>query len=1278
MTEISPDDDVLLSTLPHFISVNFNLLLQARSSEQQVRQAAHTYDLVLRMLTILMVSQYLGHRQEEISDPYLNELLLQKFPHLTLDTWQLLFFAALRAYDGKRDLLFVPQLYDMYWDSSSLPHHRRTAVEDTFSRLTQIAAGVQANRALPTDDKTWSSLSTETMTLLRGILRDISFLASYDLIRILPRDNEFCTVELHKGRDKMIQRFPPPLYADLTPSWFYLRKGAQEFLLLHPLLIFWESQTSQFEAVGSDTGVYERSFYDYDQLQYLLTSLRRTITEAGGFKEFVALLYGTIEEEKRRRQNLEKLTWWQLRDLCADISLRRMSAIRLKYRRELYLPRREVAEGVDRFLQSEQRCFVLVGKAGVGKSNFLLALEEQLRQLRDDVCVLMYDGPQFDTTHDITELISRDFGKLLTVGGERIRQVWSEIAKIDGIRDRLVILCVDAINESVNSKDLLRQLNDLAQDPWPWLKIVISCRPETWQVIKRGVRLSEALYYQENRADLVAIELDPFSFSERMGPFTRSELPEAFAKYRQFFRLQSSFDSLGPELKITLREPFNLWLIARTYEGQAIPDKLKTSELVDSYIGGLIETGRLQVDSLRLLEKRLVPLMVRDGRCTNTITLADIHGAGNGLYEMIHSEQVLSDGYRINQAFTNLVDNEILARIGEGFEQKIAFKYERFYEYFVGKAMLGSLGSEEQWGTMYRRWLAELSEVPYLWGAVKHCLVEQLKSLSSEASFRLCAQLTYDSERRMADILVAALTEYGRHDITKVDSILRQALLTDRGVFDNLFGRRTATLQCPLMKWVAIETATQLGIEDLLELALTDRSPSVRAVAIRSTFVYWRKKPAAALDLLSRLMRRSRGFMGLPILRVVEATVGLSLLILFEDFRNPQTKITLQGLWREELEQLLWFDGRVGFGSVLSKKIKAAIRTTVVRLLAVAFVLRTAREAPTGSTISVAEAKHFYRHDRNLEARRSIARRIVRSMQDETTRVKDVSEFILSLAEERDFVIAWLAIMLLQRLMVSETQETVELLKALSERAIMVERPGPFCFLVPVTVFSLEISSNSARAREVFLDIACTFLDRFEGVWWSELQIRRTTAPDQLCFFDNGTNRDAPMSSTVRHYVDKMISGKNYVWITDLIQEITGHAVELGYLKLTFSILERFRNVEDQKVREAMIELLARTRVYYPEQCDDFLVLTDCDETFASAVRRQMPSESLGDLLNLRTLRFWNEAILQGNSPEFWGKLVQNAAQWVECTSVEQCFTIMFEFLVNEIAGESIFTEVPI
>ncbi|NJN95074.1 MAG: hypothetical protein HC875_13710 [Anaerolineales bacterium] len=168
------------------------------------------------------------------------------------------------------------------------------------------------------------------------------------------------------------------------------------------------------------------------------------------------------------------------------------------------------------------------------------------------------------------------------------------------------------------------------QSPWPWLKVIFSSRPETWQAIKRGIRLTEALYYREAGAETLGVELEPFSYSEQMEPFSRQELPLAYAKYRQAFELTTPYESLSSALREMLRDPLNLWLVAKTYTGQAVPPALKTTELIAEYVDTLRRTERLRQDDLRLLEKQLVPLMVSQGRYRNALTTADIDAAGAG------------------------------------------------------------------------------------------------------------------------------------------------------------------------------------------------------------------------------------------------------------------------------------------------------------------------------------------------------------------------------------------------------------------------------------------------------------------------------------------------------------------------------------------------------------------------------------------------------------------------------------------------------------------------
>ncbi|NJN95075.1 MAG: hypothetical protein HC875_13715 [Anaerolineales bacterium] len=432
-------DDFVLSQMPHFIAVNYQRLLTAQTPQEQVELALHTYNLGLRALTLGLVSQYLIRDDDRVSDPYLNELLLQKFPRLTLDAWQQLLFAALRAYAGKRALFFMPELYDFYWDDSASPPRQRVEVEAPFNRLTQLALEHKTGKLLPRTEADWIQLAAETKSLLTQILNYLAFIGRYDLIRVLEYNETSYGCERHKGLTLSIEESQPrPGHIKLIEGWFYLRRETADFLLLHPLLLFWQNsdESGQVESLPPQTGVYDN--FIYERLRYMLPLSGRTVEDNRSVQAFIVLL-DTIEEFKRQRDAADKLTWWRLRDLCAEITRQRMSTVRHKYRAELYLPRDKTSQALTQFLDSDKRCFVLIGKSGVGKSNFLLALGETLTQSRNDLCLLMYDGAHLGATASITDVISRDFDDRLLLAGRRVEQIWRDIAQIDGIEQRRVI-----------------------------------------------------------------------------------------------------------------------------------------------------------------------------------------------------------------------------------------------------------------------------------------------------------------------------------------------------------------------------------------------------------------------------------------------------------------------------------------------------------------------------------------------------------------------------------------------------------------------------------------------------------------------------------------------------------------------------------------------------------------------------------------------------------------------------------------------------------------------
>ena len=81
-----------------------------------------------------------------------------------------------------------------------------------------------------------------------------------------------------------------------------------------------------------------------------------------------------------------------------------------KYHAQLYLQREKTRQTFEKFLRSpEKKCFILIGKSGVGKSNFLLSLYDEFQQtLHAKQAVLMYDGATLRVEPSITTSITQD------------------------------------------------------------------------------------------------------------------------------------------------------------------------------------------------------------------------------------------------------------------------------------------------------------------------------------------------------------------------------------------------------------------------------------------------------------------------------------------------------------------------------------------------------------------------------------------------------------------------------------------------------------------------------------------------------------------------------------------------------------------------------------------------------------------------------------------------------------------------------------------------------
>src|SRR5215211_3375465 len=107
---------------------------------------------------------------------------------------------------------------------------------------------------------------------------------------------------------------------------------------------------------------------------------------------------------------------------------------------------------------------------------------------------------------------------------------------------------------------LMRQINELVQGPWPWLKVIITSRPEAWLNIKIGIKLAETLFYRPHQSDKLVVEMEDFTYSQKLEPFSEEELPQVYKKYQQAYQMQTDYENLPVAVKRSLQDPLVLWL----------------------------------------------------------------------------------------------------------------------------------------------------------------------------------------------------------------------------------------------------------------------------------------------------------------------------------------------------------------------------------------------------------------------------------------------------------------------------------------------------------------------------------------------------------------------------------------------------------------------------------------------------------------------------------------------------------------------------------------------
>src|SRR6185369_342378 len=134
---------------------------------------------------------------------------------------------------------------------------------------------------------------------------------------------------------------------------------------------------------------------------------------------------------------------------------------------------------------------------------------------------------------------------------------------------------------------------------------------------------------------------------------------------------------------------------------------------------------RLHPEDVVFLQNELIPRMA--AKVDNALSEDEIL-EDKALYEAIFNTDILSNNRKVNQSYANLVDAEILVTPSQTGSLGIAFKYERFYDYFLGEYYYKKYHHTSDMQVQYQQLAESIRTHPFLWGAVKNALVSELEA----------------------------------------------------------------------------------------------------------------------------------------------------------------------------------------------------------------------------------------------------------------------------------------------------------------------------------------------------------------------------------------------------------------------------------------------------------------------------------------------------------------------------------------------------------------------
>lgn len=276
-----------------------------------------------------------------------------------------------------------------------------------------------------------------------------------------------------------------------------------------------------------------------------------------------------------------------LQEFCKSQRDRGMGALKgvqqnRKFNPQTYVKREGVRDAIKSFIASKSVVFAILGESGVGKTNEVCSLAEELSS---ENIVLFINATEISETIDKTLSNEFNWGFSESIG---LPEIARRLTKVGKTLNKRVLLCVDSLDESeaINIEQGISELASNISSSQGIIKLIVSVKTSDWPrfssfrgtISKLHLLLDKSWYISDPDSDP-----KPFTLTT----FDESEKKEAIAAYSKFYDLSAFPD--GP-VKDFCKHPFLLRVVSELYSGgKEIPIDISEERLIDAWIRKKLE-----------------------------------------------------------------------------------------------------------------------------------------------------------------------------------------------------------------------------------------------------------------------------------------------------------------------------------------------------------------------------------------------------------------------------------------------------------------------------------------------------------------------------------------------------------------------------------------------------------------------------------------------------------------------------------------------------------------